>query len=109
MGLDTMTNTLQQGLGIDDVLSENREAILKLAKKYGASNVRVFGSVARGEAKPNSDIDLLVDFKPDYSLLDRIGLIQELEDLLGRKVDVIPAKMLREHIRPDVMKDAVPI
>ncbi len=104
-----MTNSSRQSLGIDDVLSENREAILKLAEKYGASNVRVFGSVARGEAEADSDIDLLVDFRPDYSLLDRIGLIQELQDLLGRKVDVIPAKMLREHMRSEVMKDAVPL
>ncbi len=95
------------GLGIDDILREKREAILQLATRYGASNVRVFGSIARGEAKPESDVDLLVDFKPDYRLWDHIGLKQDLEDLLGRKVDVVIAKNIREEFRAGILHDAV--
>ena len=97
----------EKSYGIDELLSDKREAILRLAEKYGASNVRVFGSVARGEANEASDIDLLVDFPPDYRLWDRIGLKQDLEDLLGRKVGVVLAKRLRELIREDILRDAV--
>jgi len=93
--------------GVDELLSDKRDAILRLAKKHGASNVRVFGSVARGEASEASDVDFLVDFPPNYSLLDRIGLKQDLEDLLGRKVDVVLAKRLREIIRDEILQDAV--
>lgn len=102
-----MADTDSIGLGIDDLLSSTREEILRLAARYGASNVRVFGSVVRGEARPDSDIDLLVDFQPNYRLLDHIGLKQDLEDLLGRKVDVVIAKNLREEFRPYVLQDIV--
>jgi predicted nucleotidyltransferase len=94
---------------LDELVREHREEILKLAEKHGASNVRVFGSVARGEATETSDVDFLVDFPPDYRLWDRIGLPQDLEDLLGRKVDVVLAKRLREMIRDDILRDAVRI
>jgi predicted nucleotidyltransferase len=99
--------TIRTGLGIDDLLSDKRDAILELAARYGASNVRVFGSVARGDARPDSDVDFLVDFNPDYRLWDHIGLKQDLEDLLGRKVDVAIAKNLREEFRPYILRDAV--
>jgi predicted nucleotidyltransferase len=99
--------TTRTGLGIDDLLKDKRDAILELAARYGASNVRVFGSVARGEARPDSDVDFLVDFKPDYRLWDHIGLQQDLEDLLGRKVDVAIARNLREEFRPYILRDAV--
>jgi predicted nucleotidyltransferase len=95
------------GQGIADVIGHKRGAILRLAAKYGASNVRVFGSVARGEAGPDSDLDLLVDFKPDYRLWDKIGLKQEIEDLIGRKVDVVHEKFMREEFAPDILKDAI--
>lgn len=95
--------------GIDDLVWGKREEILRLARKYGASNVRVFGSVARGEATDRSDIDFLVDFPPDYSLWDRIGLMQDLEELLGRRVDVVLAARLREMIRDEILRDAVPL
>ncbi len=98
------TNT---GLGIDDLLKGKRDEILRLAEQYGASNVRVFGSVARGEARPDSDIDLLVDFKPDYRLWDKIGLKQDLEDLLGRKVDLVHAAFIRDEIAPTILREAV--
>lgn len=95
--------------GIEELVHQHREAILKLAEKHGAFNVRVFGSVVRGEATETSDVDFLVDFPADYRLWDRIGLKQDLEDLLGRKVDVVLAKRLREMIREDILRDAVPL
>jgi predicted nucleotidyltransferase len=95
--------------GIDELLKDRRNDILRLAEKYGASNVRVFGSVARGEARPDSDVDLLVRFKPDYRLWDKIGLKQDLEELLGCKVDVVHDQFIREEIAPDILKDAIPL
>ncbi len=95
--------------GIDKLLADKREEILKLAKKYGASNVRVFGSVARGEAAEGSDVDLLVTFAPDYTLWDQIGLKQDVEELLGCKVDVVNEPFLRDELRPDVLREAVPL
>src|SRR4051794_8187947 len=97
-----------RGLGVADLLLEKREEILRLAAKYGASNLRVFGSVARGDASDASDIDFLVDFPPDYRLWDRIGLKQDLETLLQRPVDVVLAKQLRELIRDEILRDAIP-
>jgi len=79
-------------MGIEEILSENRPAILRAAKAHGAGNVRVFGSVARGEASADSDVDLLVDLEPGRSLLDHAALVIELEALLGRKVDIAIAR-----------------
>lgn len=72
-------------------LRARRDEIVRAAAAHGASNVRVFGSVARGSAGPGSDIDLLVDFEPGRTLLDHVGLWRDLEALLGRSVDVISA------------------
>ena len=96
-------------LGIDDLLADKRDEILRLAEKHGAYNVRVFGSVARGEAAEDSDVDFLVDFSPGYTLWDRIGIIQDLRDLLGRDVDVVAEKNLRKYVRPHIIQDAVPL
>lgn len=100
---------VRRGLGIAEIIGDQREAILRLAAKRGASHVRVFGSVARGEAGPDSDVDFLVRFKPDYRLWDRIGLKQDLEALLGRKVDVIHERFLREELRADILREARPL
>lgn len=89
------------------LLQNKRAEILKLATKHGAKNVRVFGSLVRGEARPESDLDLLIELEPDRSILDRIGLKYDLEDLLGCKVDVVTEKGLHEVIRPSVLKQAV--
>lgn len=89
------------------MLRLNREAILDLAAKFGARNVRLFGSVARGEQREDSDIDLLVEMEPARSLLDLIGLNQELEDLLGCKVDVVSDRGLDRYIRDEVLAEAV--
>jgi hypothetical protein len=90
-----------------DLLKSNKAKILRIAEKYGASNIFVFGSVARKEANENSDIDLLVDLEPSRSLLDQIGFQQELEDLLGIPVDVVETTTLHEMIRDQVLRDAV--
>ena len=93
----------------DRVLAAKREDVLRIAASYGASNVRVFGSTARGQARPDSDIDLLVDLEPWRSLLDLGGLLYDLQALLGCPVDVVTEGTLRERIRPSVLKDAVPL
>lgn len=94
---------------LKELLQENREEILKIATKHGAYNLRIFGSVARGEERQDSDVDFLVDMESDRNLLDRIGLMQDLEDLLGRKVDVATVKVLRDFCREGILKDAVPL
>ncbi len=94
---------------LDDLLREKREDILRLAKEYGAYNVRVFGSVARGEADENSDIDFLVDMEKGRTLFDLGGLLMDLQEILNCKVDVATEKILRERIRDSVLKDAVPL
>jgi uncharacterized protein len=88
-------------------LRARRDEILQIASSHGASNVRVFGSVARGEASANSDVDLLVEFEPGRSLVDLTGLMLELGDVLGCKVDV--GTQVREVIRDRVERDAVPL
>jgi hypothetical protein len=89
------------------LLLRNRSDILDLAKKRGARNVRVFGSVARGTTKARSDIDFLVDLNAGVGLLDLIGLGHDLEDLLGVKVDVAPARLLKKGIRNEVLREAI--
>ncbi len=93
----------------NELLHEKREDILRIASKRGAYNVRVFGSVARGEADSKSDIDLLVDLEPGRSLFDLGGLLMDLQDLLGQNVDVVTERGLRERIRERVLKEVVPL
>jgi uncharacterized protein len=96
-------------MGIEELLLPFKEEILRIAAKYGAYNLRVFGSVARGEARPDSDIDFLVDLEPGRNLLDRIALIQDLEELLNRKIDVAKPSNLHELIKDKVLNEAVPL
>lgn len=96
-------------LDLDALVRKNREKILELATKYGAYNVRIFGSVARGDYNENSDIDFLVDFKPGVSLLDWSALWVDLEDLLGHKVDLGSEKSLKARIKDKVLSEAVPL
>lgn len=96
-------------MGIEELLLPFKEEILRIAAKYGAYNLRVFGSVARGEARPDSDIDFLVDLEPGRNLLDRIALIQDLEELLNRKIDVAKPSNLHELIKDKVLSEAVPL
>jgi hypothetical protein len=94
---------------IQQTVYAQRDEILSLAHKYGAYNVRLFGSVARHEDTSLSDVDLLVDMEPQRSLLDRIGLLQELEAMLGCRVDVVTAQALHWSIREQVLAEAVPL
>jgi predicted nucleotidyltransferase len=87
-------------------ISDKRSEIVQIARRHGASNVRVFGSVARGDADNNSDIDFLVDLDCGRSLLDLGGLLMDLQRLLGRPVDVITEKGLRPRIRERVLREA---
>ena len=96
-------------MGVDELLKRKRAEILRIAAARGARNVRVFGSVARGEADEKSDVDILVDMEPGRSLLDLGGLWRELNELLGVRVDVVTAKGLRDRIRDRVLKEAVPL
>jgi hypothetical protein len=90
-------------------LNDKREEILRLAALHGARNVRIFGSVARGEAGPDSDVDVLVEFEKGRSLFDHAGLLLDLEAILGCKVDVVSERGLRERIRDRVLREAVPL
>lgn len=94
-------------MSLDARLKNNREAILTIAAKHGAGNVRVFGSSARGDVGPDSDIDFLVDMEPGRSLLDMGGLLMELQDLLGCEVDVVTERGLRDRIRERVLSEAL--
>ena len=89
------------------LLDDKRQDILRLAAQHGARNVRVFGSLARGEASPDSDVDILITLEPERSLLDLIALKQDLEDLLNCKVDVVTEAAVSPYIRPQVLRDAV--
>ena len=89
------------------LLRKNRRKILETAARYGASNVRIFGSVARGEEDEASDIDFLVNLAPDRSLLDLGGLLYELQQILGVDVDVVTDDGLRARVRDKVLSDAV--
>jgi predicted nucleotidyltransferase len=96
-------------MGIDEFLKAKREDILRIAAKHGARGVRVFGSVARGEASAGSDVDFLVEFEPGRSLFDHAALLLDLEELLGREVDVVTHRSLRSRIRERVLAEAVPL
>jgi len=91
------------------LVAEKRSEILAVAERYGITNVRVFGSVARCEARPDSDLDLLVTFGPGTSLLDHAGFQLDLEELLGIRVEVASDRGLRDRIRETVMREAVPL
>ena len=95
-------------MGIAEVLGDKRQAILQLAGKHGAYNVRVFGSVARGDAGPESDIDFVVDVQP-WVGLEFFGLWDELEDLLGREVDLVTEQSLKPGVRARILQEAQPL
>jgi uncharacterized protein len=94
---------------LQEIRESKREEIIRLAAAHGASNVRVFGSIARGEQRGESDIDLLVDLDPKRSLMDLGGLLVDLERLLGRRVDVATEQMLKPRVRSRALADSVPL
>ena len=95
-------------VSLDTLRIERREEILRLAERRGAHNLRIFGSVARGEANENSDLDLLVAWERGRSLLDHAGLVQDLQDLLGIKVHVGTEDSLHWYVRDRILREATP-
>ena len=103
-----MSIAVNQEKKLKQVLQERRDEILEIALKHGAFNVRVFGSVARGEETENSDVDFLINYDINkISSWFPVGLIHDLEDLLGRKVDVVTEIGLKERIRDRVLRDCI--
>ncbi len=98
-----------RGLGIDEVIGDKRQAVIDLAAKHGASNVRVVGSVARGQARPDSDVDLLMTIPSPRSVFDLVGLWLDMKDLLGREVSLIPDSAPDREFMRSVLEDAVPL
>jgi hypothetical protein len=96
-------------MGTDEIIKSNRNEILALATQRGIKNVRVFGSVARGQAGPDSDVDLLVDVEPGRTYLDMGAFLMDIQDLLGRKVDLVTERALHRSIKNRVLKEAVPL
>jgi uncharacterized protein len=92
----------------EDIRSR-RDAVQTIAARHGASNLRLFGSVARGEEREDSDIDLLIDLAEDRGFSDYLALIDELEALLHRKIDLVLARSLSPHFRPFIEADATPL
>lgn len=94
---------------LEELLKKHREQILATAQKYGAYDVRIFGSVVRCEARADSDIDFLVNLETGRSLVDLARLLRELQSLLGCMVDIVTEDGLRRRIRPDVLREARPL
>ena len=91
------------------LLQEKRNEILRISKLHGVLNVRLFGSLARGEERPDSDIDFLVDLEKGRTILDLGGLLMDLQHLLGHKVDVVTEKGLHWYIKDKILKEARPL
>ena len=100
--------TRGDGLGVQEIVQPRRAALFRIIKLHHASNPRVFGSVARNEATPTSDLDLLVDFDPEATVFDQVGLIQDLTSLFRRRVEVAQPEGIHWLIRPQVLFEAVP-
>lgn len=92
-----------------ELVKKQREQILRLARRHGATRVRVFGSMARGDAGPHSDVDLLVEVGPNASPWFPGGLVTELETLLGRRVQIVTERGLDDLLRDRVLREAVPL
>ncbi len=90
-----------------ETLRQHKAEILVIARQYHADNIRLFGSVARGDERLDSDIDLLVDFQPGSTLFDQSGLIDALSNKLGRKVDVVSSRALNRHLAQRIQQEAV--
>ena len=96
-------------MGITDLLADKRDDILRVAAARGVRDVRVFGSVARGDAGPDSDVDLLVDLEPGRNLLDLGGFLMDLQALLGRRVDVVLDGGVSPYMRERILGEATPL
>ncbi len=96
-------------MGIREIIVARRVEILRIAARHGARSVRLFGSVARGDARPDSDVDFLVEAGPDHSPFFPGGLVADLEELLGRRVEVVEPEGLHPLLRERVLEEAVPV
>lgn len=96
-------------MDLEDLLTRERDEILRIAARYGATNVRLFGSAARGETDADSDVDFLVRMEPGRSVFDLAALIADLETLLGRPVDVVPDDGIYWLLRRRILKEAHPL
>ena len=94
---------------MEEILRLKRPEILRIVARHGGQNPRLFGSFARGEARADSDVDLLVDMEPGRSLLDLIGLEQDLEDEIGRRVEVITEAGMSPYVRDRILSEATPL
>lgn len=95
--------------GIEALIAERRTDILRIAHEHGASRVRVFGSVARGESGPDSDLDLLIDMGSGRDLFDIVAIKLDIEDLLGREVHVVTEAAISPYMREQVLLEAIPL
>jgi predicted nucleotidyltransferase len=99
----------QYFMSLNDLLVKHRDTIQQIAKKHGVVRLRVFGSVARGDTTPNSDVDFLVETGPNTSAWFPAGLVLDLESLLGQRVEIVTERALRPELRESVLRDARPI
>jgi len=96
-------------MSLRDEIHRQRDAMRGNAGRYGATNLRLLGSVARGEDRPDSDVDLLIDFSPERGFTDYLSLAEELEALLHRRVDLVLSRSLSRHFRPFIEAEARPV
>jgi len=96
-------------VGVDEVLGSKRDEILRIAASHGVTTIRLFGSVARGDARPDSDVDFLIETGAETSSWFPAGLVSDLEKILGRHVDVVTVRNLRPELRDEVLDEAVPL
>ncbi|MCD6028185.1 MAG: hypothetical protein K0S78_359 [Thermomicrobiales bacterium] len=96
-------------MAVEPLLIDNRAEILRIAKENGATRVRIFGSFARGTARPDSDVDVLVDLEPGSDLFDLIAIKHGIEDLLGREVHIVTEEAISPYIRDEIIRSATPL
>ena len=96
----------EREMNLENLIRDKGKEILRVSRQHGARSVRIFGSTARGEASVTSDLDILVDMEARSTLLDIVAIKQDLEDMLGCRVDVVTESALSPYIRKDVLKEA---